>query len=113
MAPKERLLALFDALDEWFTQEDFRSCMFIKASSEYQDHSHPIHAISAEHKRLLFSYIKELAEKAHAEHPDVLARQILLLKEGAIVTAHLQGPDGVAAEARAAASVLLEQALAS
>jgi len=109
--PKERLLAMFDALDEWFTQEDYSSCMFIKASSEYQEHSHPIHAISAEHKRLLFTYIKGLAEKARAKHPDILARQLLLLKEGAIVTAHLQGPDGVAAQARAAATVLLENSL--
>ena len=111
--PKGRLLALFDVLDEWFNEDDFRSCMFIKASSEYQDHSHPIHAISAEHKRLLLTYVRGLAEKARAKQPDVLARQLMLLKEGAIVTAHLQGPDGVAAEARAAAAVLLENSLSS
>ncbi len=50
-----QLLAMFDALGEWFAEPDFRSCMFIKASAEYQEAEHPIHAQSAEHKRLLFN----------------------------------------------------------
>ena len=110
--PRERLLAMFDALDEWFGDERYRSCMFIKASSEYQDASHPIHSQAAEHKRLLRGYLQKLAEQAGAKDPALLARQLLLLKEGAIVTAHLLGRADVAADARRAAQVLIEQALA-
>ena len=109
--PRDRLLATFDALGEWFAQKDFRSCMFIKAASEYQDKAHPIHAASAEHKRLLFAYVRDLAKKAGANKPDALARQLMLLKEGAIVTAHMQGPKGVAKNAKAAAEVLLRAAI--
>ncbi len=109
--PGDCLLVMFDALGEWFEENDFQSCMFVKASSEYQDRDHPIHATSAEHKRLLLAYIRDLAEKAGAEHPDVLARQLLLLKEGAIVTAHLQGPSGIAKNARSAANLLVDNAI--
>lgn len=106
--PIGRLLAIFDALDEWFHEEGYRSCMFICASSEYMDPTHPIHIVSAEHKRRLLTYVIGLAEQAGASHPGDLARQLMLLKEGAIVTAHLQGAKGVAENAKNAASVLIE-----
>lgn len=111
--PRDRLLAIFDVLGEWFEEDDFQSCMFIKASSEYQDRDDPIHATSAEHKRLLLAYIRELAEKAGAQHPGILAQQLLLLKEGAIVLAHLQGPPGIAEGARSAAEQLMDNAIKS
>ncbi len=106
--PRDRLLALFEALDELLQQKDFRSCVFIKAASEYPDFGHPIHDISAAHKRLLLGYVRSLAEQAGAPEPDRLARQLLMLTEGAIVTAHFQGPVGVAADAGAAARCLID-----
>lgn len=108
--PVGRLVAIFDALDEWFHEDGFRSCMFIRASSEYPDATHPIHIVSAEHKRRLLTYVIGLAEQADANSPGALARQLMLLKEGAIVTAHLQGPKGVADDAKVAATVLIEAA---
>lgn len=108
--PAERLLAIFDALAEWFGEPEFRSCMFIKASSEYQDRKHPIHAASAEHKRLLLVYFQNLAEAAGAKEPEALARRLLILKEGAIVLAHLHDPKTTAADARAAAATLIKAA---
>jgi len=110
--PREQLLATFDALGEWFREPEFKSCMFIKASSEYQDRDHPIHAIAAEHKRLLHQYFKKLAVQAGAGNPDKLAHQVLIMKEGAIVLAHLHEPEEVAANARSAAAVLIENAFA-
>ena len=109
--PRDQLLAAFDALGEWFGDKRYKSCMFIKASSEYQDAAHPIHGQSAAHKRLLLSYMADLAEKAGASDSMTLARQLLLLKEGAIVTAHLLGPGGVAGDAREAARTLVNNAL--
>lgn len=110
--PRARLMASFDALVEWMESDAFNSCMFIKASSEYQDASHPIHRFSAEHKRMLRDFMEDLASQAGAEDPAALARQLMMVKEGAIVTAHLQGPGGVGADARAAASILISAALA-
>jgi len=107
VTPGGQLLAMFDALGEWFTQPDFRGCMFIKASAEFQEAEHPIHAQSAEHKRLLYTHVRVLAEEASVADPDALARQLLLLKEGAIVTAHLGHSKDPAGDAKAAAAVLL------
>jgi AcrR family transcriptional regulator len=105
--PRVQLAAMFDALEEWFAAPEFRSCMFIKAASEYPDASHPIHAQAAEHKRLLFLELERIATAAGAEEPAALARKLLLLKEGAIVTAHLGHEADPAGDAKAAAAALL------
>ena len=105
--PREQLIAMFDALEEWFGEPGYKGCMFIKASSEYQVASHPIHMQSADHKRMLESHITELAEEAGLSDPGGLARQLLLLKEGAIVTAHLGHTTHPAQDAKAAAIQLV------
>jgi AcrR family transcriptional regulator len=109
-APKEQLLGMFDALREWFGQKDYRGCMFIKASAEYQDPGHAIHVQSAEHKRLLFEHCVALCARAGAAHPEDLARQLLLLKEGAIVMSVLGRGTNAADDAKKAASELLATA---
>lgn len=106
--PKDRLTAVFDALAEWFLEPDFKSCMFIKASSEYQDRTSPIHATSAEHKRLLLNYFTGLASEAGAKDPARLAQDLLLVKEGAIVLAHLFEPRQLAEDAKRTAERLIE-----
>lgn len=105
--PRGQLLAMFDALSEWFATPEFNSCMFIKAASEYPDPAHPIHAQSAEHKRLLFRQLERIAAEAGADDPGALARALLLLKEGAIVTAHIGHEDDPAADAKQTAEALL------
>jgi len=109
--PRAQLLAIFDALGEWFDEVEFRSCMFVKASSEYQDRSHPIHVTAAEHKRLLLIYFTELARNAGAKDAESLARELLIIKEGAIVLAHLFEPGEVANDARRAALRIIEAEL--
>ena len=84
-APRDRLLAVFDALQDWFDSEQFSGCMFINASAEFADPHTPIHAACAEHKRLVLGYLKELTAAAAAPEPDALAGQLMLLFEGAIV----------------------------
>ncbi len=101
--PRQQLIAMFDALEEWFAEPGYKGCMFIKASSEYQGASHPIHKQCADHKRMLERHITELAEKSGLTDPGAVARQLLLLKEGAIVTAHLGHTDNPAQDAKAAA----------
>ncbi len=108
--PAGQLLAMFDALEEWFGTEDFQGCMFIKAASEFQSTSHPIHKQSAEHKRLLERDILKLTEQTRAKDAPGLAKQLLLLKEGAIVSAHLGHTQHPARDAKSAAAALLSLA---
>lgn len=107
-SPRAQLLAMFDAMGEWFAEPTFSSCMFIKAASEYPDREHPIHVQSAQHKQLLFRRVSEIATEAGAADPAALARALLLLKEGAIVTAHLGHEQDPAGDARRTAELLLE-----
>ena len=107
-SPKAQLIAMFDALEEWFTEPGYKGCMFIKASSEFQEASHPIHMQSAEHKRLLERQITGMIVEAGYSNPGALARQLLLLKEGAIVTAHLGHTKNPAQDAKKVAVRLLE-----
>ncbi len=106
--PLGQLLAMFDVLGEWFSTEDFSGCMFIKAASEFQSITHPIHQQSAEHKRLLERHIEKLAKEAGITDAIGLARQLLLLKEGAIVSAHLGHTTNPARDAKKAADALLK-----
>lgn len=106
--PRQQLIAMFDALGEWFREPGYRGCMFIKASSEYQETTHLIHRQSADHKRMLEAHIADLAAKAGLSEPQLLARQLLLLKEGAIVTAHLGHTDNPALDAKEAAIRLID-----
>ncbi len=106
--PKEQLYALFDVLQEWFDGKDFSGCMFVKASGEYPEHDTPILNIAAEHKKLLNQFITRIARNAGAKDPELLAGQLMILKEGATVLAHLNGNGKTAQEAKTAAALLIE-----
>ena len=108
--PREQLLTLFDVLDAWFNERDFSGCMFINASAEFASQDDPNHIVSAEHKRLVRDYIRELAERAGAPDPVALSIQLNLLVEGAIVEAHVSGNKQAATLARSMAAVFVDQA---
>jgi len=107
--PRGQLIAMFDALEEWFDEAGYKGCMFIKASSEFLDAESPIRKQSADHKRMLEVHITSLVKDAGFENYEVIARQLLLLKEGAIVTAHLGHTATPAEDAKVAAGRLLEE----
>ena len=108
--PEQRLLTIFDAHDAWFRERDFSGCMFINASAEYSSQEDPCHVVSAEHKRLVRDYIRDQAEQAGIKDPELLALQLNLLLEGAIVDAHVSGNTESAKLAREMAAVFVNQA---
>ncbi|MFT6925688.1 MAG: AcrR family transcriptional regulator [Psychromonas sp.] len=81
------VLAIFDALHEWFNSDTFFGCNFINASAEYTDPQDPIHRFSAEHKQAIVELIRTQLPAADENK----AEQIGLLVEGAIVMAHTRG----------------------
>jgi AcrR family transcriptional regulator len=113
-SPAERLLASFDALDEWFEGRafgglPFTGCYFINGAAEYAEMSHPVHQVAAEHKRLILEYLRLLASSAGARDPDALAWGIALLHDGAIVTAQVSADDRAASGAKVIARVLMAE----
>lgn len=110
--PQSQLLALFEALGERFGQDpDYRGCIFIKASAEYQDPDDPIHMQAAAHKNLVRMHVLELAKKAGLNDAETLARQLLILSEGAIVAASFGAFENPASDARQAAQLLITSAM--
>ena len=109
--PRNQLIAVFDVLNEWFNDKDFCGCMFINASAEFASHDDPCHIISKEHKRLMFEYVRGLAERAGAKNPSELSEQLNLLAEGATVNAHVCDDKDAAKKAKKMGKVFIDQAL--
>ena len=89
VTPEERMLAVFDVAESWFSQNNFYGCMFINAIGEYSEEGTAIREVCKEFKRLMHSYIKGLAEQGGFKYPDELASELALLLEGSIVTAQV------------------------
>ena len=109
--PRERLVAIFDVLEEWFADPQFKGCTFINASSEFGDKDDPVHATCAEHKGLVLGFVRDLAAAAGAKDPSDLAMGLTMLMEGAVVMAHVAGETDAARRARQSAEVLIAKAL--
>lgn len=109
--PQDRLLAIFVAMEEWFSSDGFSGCMFINASAEFADADDPIHMVAAEHKHLVLRYLRDLAVETGVAEPGELANELMLLMEGSIVMAYVAGDRQAAARAGRAAEKLLFSAL--
>ena len=109
-APRKRLLAVFDVLDDWFHEPDFRGCLFVHAAAEYGDAEAPAHRAARENKGWLLGYLTELADEAGANDPPGLAYALFLLAEGAVSAAHVMGRTRAAKDARKVAKSLLKTA---
>lgn len=109
--PREKLLAIFDAAQAWFSQKQFFGCMFINAVGEYAEDDSPIRAISQQFKRAMRDYIRDLCVQAGAKAPEALADQLALLFEGATVTAQVSQNADAAETAKTIAKQLIAQQL--
>jgi AcrR family transcriptional regulator len=83
--PRERLLGLFDRLDELASNPDFRGCRYFATDLAFADPDHPAHAETGEYRRLLRALlVQELKALGH-NHPEDAAAQLHLLIEGTLV----------------------------
>ncbi len=89
--PEERLLAIFDVLDEWFHRPDYESCSYIKVLFEL-GYSHPLGRASAEYLAKMRVGVQTLAGEAGLTDPEGFAHAWVLLMKGAIVAAAESDP---------------------
>lgn len=108
--PSQRLLAVFDALAEWFSRTDFRGCPFINAAAGLPDPAHPACQVVHDHKEAVRSYLRKLARNTGVRSSEELADSLFLLVEGATVAGQLGGGYRVAQRARDAAAMLIKLA---
>jgi len=105
--PNDHLLKLYDALGKWFTGKGFSGCLFINACAEFSDVNDPVHVAACEHKTRILGFIQELAAQTNIQDPDLIAHEIMLLVEGAIVMFHVTGDKNAAINAKKAAEKLI------
>lgn len=105
--PVDRLLSVFDVLGEWFVSSNFRGCAFINATAELSDPGHPARVPAMRHKERNRAYVQELATQAGVPDPAGTAKQLMLLIEGAIVTALVQDDLTAAKTAKEMAQTLV------
>jgi len=103
-----KLARIFPALKNWFRQERFYGCPFINAVGEHDKDQKQLRAIAMRHKKVVLAYIEKLAEEMGAAEPEVLAHQLALLMDGAIVAAMVSRDPGVADTAGLAAGSLFQ-----
>jgi AcrR family transcriptional regulator len=101
-----KLARIFPALKDWFGQERFYGCPFINAVGEHDKDQKQFRAIALRHKKIVLAYIETLAGEMGAAEPEVLAHQLGLLMDGAIVAAMVTRDPGVADTAGLAAGSL-------
>lgn len=106
-SPEARILEMFTVLKGWFESEGFRGCAFINTAGEIGDAEDPIRQLAKAHKQKLFDYALELCQQLNIEQPDVLAKQLLILIDGAITLALVMGDHNAADSARDMAQLLL------
>ena len=108
--PKERLLATFDVLQEWYASPDFRGCPFINAVLEIADADHPAHQISVQVREAIRNQIMQLAQQVGVKDPESFSQQYLLLIGGASLMATIEGAPAGAKYAQKVLSTLIDNA---
>ncbi|OAB56687.1 hypothetical protein AY600_02300 [Phormidium willei BDU 130791] len=100
--------AFFDLAARLARAPEFRGCVFINAAAQTSDPASPVHARVRAHKGWIRQRLTELlAKQVSTGAAPELAEQILLLWDGALMEAYLQGtPRPIAAAARAAEHLL-------
>ena len=106
--PREKLLAVFGAYEEWLVGEDFRGCAFANAAAEIPDPDHPARIVARLHKEGVRERLVALAKEAGLDEPEALAERLLLLLEGAAATAAMRRSGEPLEVARSVALELLE-----
>jgi AcrR family transcriptional regulator len=103
--PRERPLAVFDWMDGWFHEPDYRGCAWINCFGELGATSGPVAEEARSHKEGFRQFLRSLAEDAGL--PLEVGDHLLLLAEGAIVMSALTGDLTAARKAHAAAEKLV------
>jgi len=108
--PKQKLLASFDVLEDWFRGNSFYGCPFMSAASEYNVRTSPVFQVVMLHKRLMIAYFEELARAAGLDEPARIGEEINLLHEGATAVAQVNGDPSTARRAKAMAARMIDAA---
>jgi len=106
--PRQRLLAVFDALEQTTSSKRFRGCRYAAADLALTDPDHPAHLETRAYKQRLHAlFASELQALGHPT-PDRAADQLLLLIDGVLIDAVTRPETHPAKAARELAEQVLD-----
>jgi AcrR family transcriptional regulator len=104
--PQEKILSIFDLLGELASQPDYRGCAFVRASADANS-SDKVRSVCEQSRAYILGKFTDLCREAGARDPQLLAKQLVLLYDGASISAHMDGNRNAVATARALAAQML------
>jgi AcrR family transcriptional regulator len=75
----------------------FRGCPFINAAAEYPDPEHPVRRVVDAHRRWFRQVIADLLDEINVPDSARVADELVMLRDGAMVSGYLSDPSAVAA----------------
>lgn len=108
-SPRERVLAIFDSVAETMARPGFRGCPFARAAAEMPGDG-PAQQVNQQARGWLRELFTTLLREARARNAPALARQFVLLFDGAVMAAQMDGDVQAPRVARAIAATLLDAA---
>ena len=107
--PRERVLGVFDAMEDLMAAPGFRGCAFNRAAAESKAGT-PVKSACDDARSWMKALFTSLARDAGAVDPDHLASQLVLLYDGAAVSGQLGAGSSAAVAAREMAALMLDAA---
>jgi AcrR family transcriptional regulator len=112
-AAADQLRALFDVVEQIIEQDGFHGCIFVNAAMEFPLPHDPVHQLSARNKRAVLDIVYEIAERAGAPAPELLAEELCMIIEGTYVGRVVTGDPSTISTARRLAERVIQSHLAS
>jgi AcrR family transcriptional regulator len=109
--PRAQIVDFLTGVGKRAVKPNYRGCGMTNAAVEYPEAGHPARVVSEENKRELRRRLREMATGMGAADPDTLGDGLLLLIEGAYISAQLFGPGGPAGNVAANADLLIGASL--
>jgi AcrR family transcriptional regulator len=87
---RERILHVFEQVESHAGAPGFRGCRYLAVQIELKDQSHPASRVAHQVKENLTAFFRAEAEQGGANDPDLLARQLSLVFDGASARAGIR-----------------------
>ena len=109
LSPRDRVLHVFERLEEVIADPSFRGCPYVSAAMEIKAPEHPARVVARSFHDTLTEYFRTAMAEGNAADPEILAKQLTMVHDGATARAVVQveASPGLTV---AAATVLLDHA---
>ncbi|MFD9430998.1 TetR/AcrR family transcriptional regulator [Streptomyces sp. NPDC060002] len=109
LSPRERILYVFERVESQAGAPDFQGCRYLAVQIELKDRTHPASRVAHQIKANLTAFFRSEAERGGARNPDLLARQLILVFDGASARAGI-GADNLTGLIAPTVTTLLDAA---